>query len=54
MDPVSDEPILGATCEEGGEAPCFAHLLDDEALDDDAPAGADQDHARTSGTATAE
>jgi hypothetical protein len=28
---VSDDLALGATCDEGGEAPCFAHLLDDEA-----------------------
>jgi hypothetical protein len=38
MEPVSDEAILGATCDEGGEAPCFAHLVD-EAGDDDEDAG---------------
>jgi hypothetical protein len=54
---MSDEPDLGATCDEGGEAPCFAHLLEDEAgdeADDDAGSEAEQDHDRTSGTATAE
>jgi hypothetical protein len=54
MEAMGDEPILRATCDEGGEAPCFAHLLDDEATDDDARSDAEEDHDFTSGTATAE
>jgi hypothetical protein len=36
MAPVSDETTLGAPCDEGGEAPCFAHLLDDDGAEDKA------------------